>query len=1409
MGVLSVTRHAFNRGILSGLGLARTDIEKLRLAAETMVNWIPRVLGSMMLRPGLGWIGSTKDNGVARHIPFVKSSTVTSDQAIIELTDGAMRVRVDEAIVTRAAVSSAIRGGDFAADITQWNKIANPGTLPTNGGDNVAFSPDGQFMAVAHADSPYVTIYQISGSTFTKLADPGTLPTGNAHGVSFSPNGQFLAVAHSTTPFVTIYQISGTTFTKLSNPGTLPTGTGFGASFSPNSDFLAVAHNTTPFITIYAVSGTTFTKLANPGSLPAGNGTGAAFSQSGQFLAVSCATSPYVAIYSISGSTFTKLSDPGTLPTNAANAVAFSRDGRWLAVAHGTSPFITIYSISGTTFTKITDPGTLPTGTGGGCAFSPDSQFLAVGHATTPFITIYDFATGAPVKVTNPGTLPASSGNGPRFSPDGRWLAIAHASSPFVTIYEAYQWLDRDDTSTTSSYGAGTTSTAAGPNTLGTTVAAHSATTIRQVIDAGIINISGSRVSVTFGADGAAGTFAIDKAYIGHAALTGDSYDFATTPTALTFSGGSAGFSTTTTITSDEVAFNLDPTRALIISFHTTVGGGAGIGDAPSITGWSCFTKAGDDATTVDATGYTTVAAATSSVLGVVSVQAIASGTAGYLSLVGNRYSSARRTQAVSIAPADQAVEHALRVVVARGVVTLKVGTTYQGVELIDSVDLKEGTHSLAFTPNAAVIFIEVSSSTVYASLLDSVTIEAAGDMVLTTPWTAADLPYVRWEQSADVIFCARYGVQQRRIERRATRSWSIVKYLADDGPFRVENTDDLKTMTASAKSGDVTITSSKPFFKSTHVGGIMQLQSSGQSVSINLGAAAQWSNPIKVTGVGTARKFSITITGTFSATITLQKSLSAPGNWVDVSTYTSATSTPKTDGLDNQTIYYRIGIDTGGYTSGSAVATLDFDQGQIKGVVRFTAYTSPTVMSAIVLTELGGTDATEVWAEGLWSDYRGWPSAVTIHEGRLFWAGKDQILGSVSDAYSSFDPDLDSGDVGDSTAINRTLGQGPTDRIQWLMPLARLAIGADGAEWAARSSSLDEPLTPKNFNLKSPSSVGAGDVGAVKIDAKAIFVSRTLTRVFEMAYDPAAYDYGVNELTLTVPDLCDAGIVAMAIQRYPDTRIHCVLDDGTAAVLVYDRAEKVLCWLKVETPGASGLIEDVVVMPGTPEDKVYYTVNRTIGGNTVRYFEKWAQETECQGGTLNKQADSFITFTQAPSSTIHVGSQLIGQSVVVWADGKCLTTAAAESGTTTNVATFVVDGSGNITVTDNGSPYLATTGVVGLAYEARFKSGKLAISLGGGPGLNIRKKLVGLGLCMLNTHARGLRYGDDFTTMRGLPTVEQNKPVDPDAIWDSYDHDLFSTGGNWSTDSRLCLQAAAPRPATVLAATMAVDSSG
>ncbi len=45
---------AFNRGLISQLGLARTDLKRMALSGSIQTNLMPRMLGSAMHRPGFG-----------------------------------------------------------------------------------------------------------------------------------------------------------------------------------------------------------------------------------------------------------------------------------------------------------------------------------------------------------------------------------------------------------------------------------------------------------------------------------------------------------------------------------------------------------------------------------------------------------------------------------------------------------------------------------------------------------------------------------------------------------------------------------------------------------------------------------------------------------------------------------------------------------------------------------------------------------------------------------------------------------------------------------------------------------------------------------------------------------------------------------------------------------------------------------------------------------------------------------------------------------------------------------------------------------------------------------------------------------------------------------------------------------
>ena len=653
----------------------------------------------------------------------------------------------------------------------------------------------------------------------------------------------------------------------------------------------------------------------------------------------------------------------------------------------------------------------------------------------------------------------------------------------------------------------------------------------------------------------------------------------------------------------------------------------------------------------------------------------------------------------------------------------------------------------------------------------------------MPTPYAESDLPYIRHDQSADVVYLACKNYQQRKIERRGTgRSWSVVKYSPEDGPFKIGNLTEI-SLTPSALFGNITLMSSKALFKPSNVGSLFKLASSGQNVSKSISTDNDFSNSIEVAGVSATRAFTIVVSGVFVATWHLQRSFDGGSSWQDVSSSTTSGTTSYNDGLTNNTVQYRVGVKTGNYTSGTLVVSLIYSTGSITGICRITGYTSSIICDAEVLSPFGNTTETTDWAEGEWSDRRGFPSAVAFNEGRLSWAGKSKFIASVSDGYESFDDSIE----GDSAPIFRSLGSGSVDDVNWMLSLYRLFIGTDTYEKSIKTTSLEEPITATNFKIVNISGQGSANINPAKLDAKGVFVQSGRVRVFEIDYNSDKNDYASNELSELCPEIGLPSITRLAIQRQPDTRIHCLRSDGKVAILIYEPLENLRGWVLFETDGE---VEDVFVLPGDVEDNVYYSIKRTINGSVVRYLEKWSLENECQGGTLNKQADSFIEYLGASTTTIDGLSHLEGKQVVVWGNGADLGTYQVSSGQITGLASAV------------------TNAIIGLPYTAKYKSAKLAYAAGSGTAFNQKKRLNGLGVILRNTHHQGLKYGSDFDRLNNLPLVENGKVVSDGTVYDSYDNDMFEFEGSWDSDARVCLQAQAPRPCTLLALTFQIQTN-
>ena len=148
--------------------------------------------------------------------------------------------------------------------------------LPPNAGFDVAFTPDGSLLAVAHVGGDKLTV--LNTSDWSEVSGVPSLPnTGN--GVAFSPDGSLLAVAHSGGDCLTVLNTSD--WSEVSGVPPLPS-TGRGVAFSPDGSLLAVGHRDGDGLTVLNPSD--WSEVSGVPALP-DDGRGVAFSPDNSFLA--------------------------------------------------------------------------------------------------------------------------------------------------------------------------------------------------------------------------------------------------------------------------------------------------------------------------------------------------------------------------------------------------------------------------------------------------------------------------------------------------------------------------------------------------------------------------------------------------------------------------------------------------------------------------------------------------------------------------------------------------------------------------------------------------------------------------------------------------------------------------------------------------------------------------------------------------------------------------------------------------------------------------------------------------------------------------------------------------------------------------------------------------------------------
>lgn len=523
---------------------------------------------------------------------------------------------------------------------------------------------------------------------------------------------------------------------------------------------------------------------------------------------------------------------------------------------------------------------------------------------------------------------------------------------------------------------------------------------------------------------------------------------------------------------------------------------------------------------------------------------------------------------------------------------------------------------------------------------------------------------------------------------------------------------------------------------------------------------------------------------GIWTATAKLQKSEDQGATWTTLRSYNSAGDyNMVASGTEDKVCLLRLFSDD--FTSGTLRVDLSWYPFTVQGIVKITSVTDSTHATGTVLNEIGGIDATDIWYEGSWSDYRGYPSAVVFFQNRLIFAntkGQPQTLwGSKIGDYINFGI---SSPLVDDDAITTPLVSEQVNAIKALKALDKIIGFTSGGTWKIGAGGDSAAFTPTSQQATQQGYYGASALNPLTIGNRMLYSQDKGSGIRDIGYDFASDSYTGTDLTLLAEHLFRSrSIKQWAYQQEPNGIVWAVCDDGQLLGFTYLREQDVWGWHR---HASDGTFESVCTIQGDDGDEIWFIVNRTIGGATKRYVEKLALRTYSTNVADQYFVDCGLSYNGSPIATFPGLSHLEGKTVAILADGNVMPQQVVTAGSVTiaNTASIV----------HIGLPYTCDLETLNADFQARDGTIQTRIK-------NITKTTLRL------ENTRELFVGSSFADMWEIKLREDENYNEATRMYTGDISTTITSGSN--KQGRVCLRVSNPVPVTVLAIVSEVTVGG
>jgi len=560
------------------------------------------------------------------------------------------------------------------------------------------------------------------------------------------------------------------------------------------------------------------------------------------------------------------------------------------------------------------------------------------------------------------------------------------------------------------------------------------------------------------------------------------------------------------------------------------------------------------------------------------------------------------------------------------------------------NVDTEGTTRLIEFVANESdAIIVEIDTTNI-SFWKDGAQI---GGPYQLTSWvsTVDELFEMNYEQEGNSIYFTHPNWYPRRLTRNADADWTLGEVPLVTEPFQEDFRTPATTLTLSATTGTaVTATAGSSQFLQ---GDVYRFIRAGTGYGV-------------ITGYTSGTVVTISVLSDFDSTSI------ASGDWELFGGSFDATLT--FSAIPGDPIYGRTATLT---ASNASFRSDDVGKyiGIAGGVVRIETFTSSTVVDVILVTSLDNKTATEQWTlyKQAWQTAGDYPSALSFHDGRLFFAGasatsinRNKVYGSRPNDYTRFDIGAD-----DDDGLSATLG-GKANQIRWMASARELVIGTVGDERTLFGA--DGALTPSTLQSRVGTRWGSAQVKPTVVNNEVLFVQRSKESLRNSLFSFQEDSYNSVELSFYAEHIAASKVKEMALQEDPRTVVWMALEDGRMAGMSYKPDQGVLAWhihntVTDATEKYASVIESVAVIPGTNGDEVWAAVRRQTGAST---YQKTIER--LNSDERSAYLDSWTKVTNGSPSTSVTGlpSWMNGLEVSVLVDGATHPNKTVSSGSIT-----------------------------------------------------------------------------------------------------------------------------------------------